>query len=146
MLTVNITHVLILISYEHVMLFLLEWLFQEFHQYAQYWGSLISFIHASFVEQRLVFWSKFTKMAIAWFLCIGSNQCMKWLILNSTLNISYLFTQIDQMNPKQGTTALSLDTERDYIIRYNLSMKYSPSKKYNISVKQDLPIKYNIFK
>ena len=54
MLTVNIPHVLVF--YEHAMLFLLELLFQGYHQYAQFRGSLISFVHASFVEQKLVFW------------------------------------------------------------------------------------------
>ena len=39
------------------MLFLLELLFQWIHQYVQFRGFLISFVHASFVEQKLVFWS-----------------------------------------------------------------------------------------
>ena len=43
--------------YEHAMLFLLELLLQGVHQYAQFRGSLISFVHAGFVEQKLVFWS-----------------------------------------------------------------------------------------
>ena len=55
LLTVNIPHVLVF--YEHAMLFLLELLFQGYHQYAQFRGSLISFVRASFVEQKLVFWS-----------------------------------------------------------------------------------------
>ena len=55
MLTVNIQHVLVF--YEHGMLFLLELLFQGYHQCAQFGGSFISFVHASFVEQKLVFWS-----------------------------------------------------------------------------------------
>ena len=55
MLTVNIPHVLVF--YEHAMLFLLELLFQGYPQYGQFRGSLISFVHASFVEEKLVFWS-----------------------------------------------------------------------------------------
>ena len=55
MLTVNIPHVLVF--YEHAMLFLLELLFQGYPQYAQFWDSLKSFVHSSFVEQKLVFWS-----------------------------------------------------------------------------------------
>ena len=47
----------ILVFYKHAMLSLLEFLFQGYHQYAQFRGSFISFIHASFVEQTLVFWS-----------------------------------------------------------------------------------------
>ena len=41
----------ILVFYKHAMLSLLEFLFQGYHQYAQFRGSFISFIHASFVEQ-----------------------------------------------------------------------------------------------
>ena len=48
-LTVGIPHVLVL--YEHAMLF------QGIHQYVQFRGCLISFLHASFVEQKLMFWS-----------------------------------------------------------------------------------------
>ena len=48
MLTVNIPHVLVFC--EHAMLFLLELLFQGYHQYAQFRGSFIIFVHASFVE------------------------------------------------------------------------------------------------
>ena len=45
MLTVNIPHVLVF--YKHAILFLLELLFQGYHQYAKFRGSFISFVHAS---------------------------------------------------------------------------------------------------
>ena len=52
MLTVNIPHVLFF--YEHAMLFLLELLFQGYPQYDQFRGSLISFVHASFIFLEMV--------------------------------------------------------------------------------------------
>lgn len=67
----NIPHVLVF--YEHAMLFLLELPFQRYHQYVQHRGYLISFVHASFVEQKLVVWSN---MQVFGSTCgsYGSNQ------------------------------------------------------------------------
>ena len=46
-----------MVFYEHSTLFLLELLFQGYHQYAQFRGYFTSFVHASFAEQKLVFYS-----------------------------------------------------------------------------------------
>ena len=53
MFTVNIPQVLVV--YEHAMLFLLELLFQWNHQYVQSKGFPMSSLHASYVEQKMVF-------------------------------------------------------------------------------------------
>ena len=85
MLTVNIPHVLVF--YEHAMLFLLELLFQGYQQYAQFRGSLISFVHASFVEQKLVFWSN---MQVFGSTC-GSHGSNQYQILGCFLSFSDVF-------------------------------------------------------
>ena len=55
MLTVNMRHVLVF--YEHATLFPLELLFQWSHKNCHFKGFLISFVHASFIEHKVVFWS-----------------------------------------------------------------------------------------
>ena len=90
MLTVNIPHVLFF--YEHATLFLLELLFQGYHQYAEFRGS-ISFVHASFVEQKLVFWSN---MQVFGSTCDshGSNQYQAACVRFCVTNLSATFPDV----------------------------------------------------
>ena len=71
MLTVNMRHVLVF--YEHATLFPLELLFQWSHKNCHFKGFLISFVHASFIEHKVVFWSN---MQVFGSTCgsYGSNQ------------------------------------------------------------------------
>ena len=88
MLTVNILHVLVF--NEHAILVLLELLFEGFHQYGQFSVSLISFVHTSFVEQRLVFWSNLQVLGST---CgsHASNQYQHVLVYLHTCILIYLY-------------------------------------------------------
>ena len=58
MLKVNILQVLFFCEHailEIIIIIILELLFQGYHQFAQLRDPLISFVHESFVEQKLVF-------------------------------------------------------------------------------------------
>ena len=69
-------HSAFLVFYEHAMLFSLELLFQGYPQYAQLKSSLISFVHASFVEQKMVFWTNMQQVFGSTYGSNGSHQIL----------------------------------------------------------------------